>query len=86
MIVVSRQSRGNYGMGQLEAARSRSMIYPPNRARLSAAKQAAGGWTNIQLRGLGQGEGFMAQVPQWAWWAGGGLAAGLVAGFLFLKK
>jgi LPXTG-motif cell wall-anchored protein len=85
MIVVSRM-RG-VGSVQIDAPYSRSMIFPPNRARVASAMRASGGWTQTQrLNGLrGRGLGALA-VPTWAPWLAGGLAVGGAAGYFFFRK
>ena len=76
---------------------SKTMVYPPNRARVARAQQEAGSWTDVQPYGASTGAhglrrmtgyaglGAMDDVPKWVWWGGGGLVAGLVAGWLFIK-
>lgn len=82
MIVVS-QVRGMGNM-EIQAPYSRTNIFPPNRARVAAARRAAGGWSQVQaLNGLGQ---LPAGIPSWAPWLVGGLAVGGAAGFLYFRK
>jgi hypothetical protein len=83
MVVVNRLRGRGMGNVELQHPWSRTMIYPPNRARVATARQAAGGWTQVtRLNGLGQMA--IPVLPTWAWIAGG-LAAGGVATFAFLK-
>lgn len=71
------------GEGDRSSPWSRTMVYPPNRARVATAQQAAGGWAQVtRLNGLGAMA--IPVLPTWAWIAGG-LAAGGVATFAFLK-
>lgn len=88
MVVVTRTNPmyGMHGYSGLGAVRSPTMIYPPNSARVAMAQQAAGGWVQVQrFRGLGQG-GFFSSIPQWVWWAVGGVGLGVVGGFLLFRK
>lgn len=108
MVVIERAPKGNPGLGAaLEPPISKTMVWPPNRQRIAAAKAGAGGWANAQraaqgnpgfganrfdpglgrygMRGLGAGDGFMSGVPEWAWWLGGGLAAGILTAYVVSK-
>ena len=76
-MVVMERVQGLHGLGN-----SRTMVYPPNRARVAAAQRAAGNWAQATpLRGLGM----LDRVPTWAWWLAGGVVAGGAAYWL-LKK
>jgi len=84
MIVVS-NTRG-LGYGHIDHPRSRSMIYPPNKARIARAQAAAGDWTHVvQTRGL-RGLGFLSSVPSWVLYGLAGIAAGGVVGYFVLGR
>lgn len=55
------------------------------RSRVESRMAETGDRVTVTTRGLGEGD-FFASVPSWAWYAGGGLLAGLVVGALYLKK
>lgn len=84
MIVVS-DTRG-LGYGHIDHPRSRSMIYPPNRARVAQAQAAAGGWTHVvPTRGL-RGLGILDAVPSWVLYGLGGIALGGAVGYFVIGK
>jgi LPXTG-motif cell wall-anchored protein len=71
------------GALQVESARSRTGMYPPNQAVLNQLRTEAESQrlTATRLSGLGA-----IDVPEWAWYAAGGVAIGAVAGYFLLKR
>lgn len=81
-MVVMTPTRGAM---QVEHARSRTAIYPPNQAMLNMARHDASA-SRLEMQRLnGAGLG-MVDVPDWAWWAAGGVALGAVAGYFLWKR
>lgn len=83
-IIVAERLRG--GPEQVLNPRSRTLGYGPNRATISALKadtSQRGRLVSTRLDGLGS-----VDVPDWAWWLGGGLVVGAAVGGLafYLKR
>jgi len=82
-MVVMNPVRG-MGLGVLSAARTPISAVPGNAAVVARAQAATGSFLVAQpVRGLGDGT---PQIPDWAIWAAGGLAAGAVVGFVLWKR
>lgn len=71
------------GARQVDSRRSPTAIYPGNLQALHRLQSEANRsrLTVTRLNGLGS-----VNVPEWAWWAAGGVVAGGVVGFLFMSR
>lgn len=85
-IVVAERLRG--GHEAVLNPRSRTLGYGPNRAtiaRLQNDVSSTGRIVRSRLSGAGLGQ---VEVPDWAWWLGGGLVVGAAIGgvALYMKR
>jgi len=79
-IIVAERLRG--GAEQVLNPRSRTLGYGPNRQTIATLKSDTsqrGRLVSTRLDGLGA-----VDVPDWAWWLGGGLVVGAAVGGLAL--
>jgi hypothetical protein len=72
------------GMGQIHPM-SRTMACPGARQRVDSLLSDTGAQRYV-IAPRGMGVVSFDTVPQWAWWAGGGLLAGLIGGAILFKK
>jgi hypothetical protein len=82
MVVMEPARRG--GLGWIHP-RSRTMALSGARSRVQSRIAETGDRVTVTQRGLGEGDSMFASVPTWAWYAGGGLLAGLLGGALYFK-
>lgn len=63
---------------------SRTGAYAPSNALIQSMRASTGDRITVRrLRGAGLGS---IDVPEWSWWAAGGVLAGAVAGFVLFNK
>ena len=85
MIAVNR-ARSVSGIGQIHPM-SRTMACPGAVQRVDSMLHDTGAQRYIVApRTEGFGALSFDTVPQWAWWAGGGLLVGLIGGAILFKK
>ena len=85
-MLVMQNWRGLGDIGPIHP-RSRTMACPGARAAVAELQATAGANRLVFApRGVGTLSDTFASVPTWAWAAGGGLIAGLVAGAVLFKK
>lgn len=89
MLVVSERTRFD-GLGDARAFNSRSvtMCLPNAASTVTDLTQGASGalLTMSQRTPFGDASAVFSSVPPWAWAAGGGLLAGIIAGVIVFKK
>lgn len=83
MLEMNRRSFS--GLGQATHPMSRTMACPGAAQRVDAMLHDTGAQRYV-VAPRGVGAMTFDTVPQWAWWAGGGLLVGLIGGAILFKK